>query len=328
MELDPHQQALLQAAPRLGVSATLRPDLVPPSFVEAPRDAVTYSRGDRAVTIFVGRSFPDLTAEVCALCADKHRTKAYLAGLGLPVPAGLCLPRGADPAQQHAALAALPGGTFVAKPLDGTNGEGVHMDLHTPAQIAAAVAHLIAHSAVVVEAQIAGRDLRLQAIGGRLVAGCVREPAQVVGDGRTPVSALAEARDRVVQAQNPQNRLLLDAESLRLLAEQGLTRASIPAPGQVVVLKRVANIGQGGAPVDVTDALHPGYAAWCARIAAALGLSIFGLDVIAADPSADPDVPGAAAILELNAQPQWLHHTFSEGRTHDIPALLLGALLG
>jgi cyanophycin synthetase len=35
-----------------------------------------------------------------------------------------------------------------------------------------------------------------------------------------------------------------------------------------------------------------------------------------------------AKVLELNARPEWLHHTFSERRTHDVAALILESLFG
>ena len=330
--MDPHQRALVKAAPRLGVTATVEPDLEEHPFVPAPADVVTYRRNDASARVIHGRIFAQLSPETDALCADKARAKRFLEALGLPTPADLLVPR--DTPHKSCAAMVEPflhdalARAFVVKPLDGTNGEGVYMDLTSNAQVMRRVVGLLERGEdVLIEEQAPGQDLRVQVIGKQLVAACIREPACVIGDGTSTIAELAVEKDLRVQQNNPQNRLLLDEESLRLLADQDLEPTSILARDQKIFVKRVANIGQGGLPVDVTDALHPEYHAWCATIAEALGLDIFALDLIA-DNAHDSPMKTNAVILEINAQPQWLHHTFSEVRTHDIPALLFDALLG
>ena len=68
----------------------------------------------------------------------------------------------------------------------------------------------------------------------------------------------------------------------------------------------------------------PAWADTVARIARQVGISIFALDARVASPEAAPD---QGAVLELNARPEWLHHTFSEGRQHQVGEALLRACL-
>ena len=215
---------------------------------------------------------------------------------------------------------------FVAKPLTGSDGIGVGMDLRSFDDL---LTHWQLHRELdtqfLVEQQVAGQDLRIQAVGGRLVAACRREPAYVTGDGSSTVAELAAERDRIVQSQNPMNRLHLDAVSLELLREQELDLDAVPAAGSKVRLKKVANVGQGGHVIDSTDEVHPLYAEWITRVERKLGVRIFSLDLITEDPAADPR--HASQALELNGKAQWLHHTFSAGRTHDFPVLVLQDLL-
>ncbi|MCB9676923.1 MAG: ATP-grasp domain-containing protein [Alphaproteobacteria bacterium] len=316
---DPHQIALIAAAHRDGIAVHELGDTW-------GIDAVRYSRAGRTVTVIDGAIHEDLSHQAELVCADKRACKARLEELGIPTPRSLSIDGASDVGERIARfVAGSPvGQRFVCKPVDGTNGEGVAMDLRSADAI---LAHAWTLSGpVLVEEQIHGDDLRLQAIGGVLVAACIREPAQVVGDGVRTLDALVEERATAVYAANPQNTLVLDAESLALIEEQGLALDSVVPAGTAVRLKRVANVGQGGRPVDVTDSVHPAYADWMERIAAGLGLSIFALDVICADPTAPPDASGARA-LEVNARPQWLHHTFSEGRRHDIAGAILASLL-
>lgn len=318
LRLDPNQRALVARARELGVAVEDLSDAW-------GCDAVRYRHGDREALVFMGQQFPGLTAHAASLCDHKHACKALLRELELPVPDGVFF---FEPGQRRAELEALLArhGRVVCKPVDGMHGDGVRTGITT-------WEGLLAHweairgnpGGFLAEEEVAGEDLRLQAVGGRLVAACRREPASVVGDGVSTVAALAEARDAECRAQNPLNRLLLDAHSLELLAAQGLAPGSVLEAGRRVRLKALSNISLGGRPVDVTDALHPAWADAVARIARALGLGIFSVDVLTEDPGAGPE---AGHVVEVNARPEWLHHTFSEGRQHDLPGLILADLLG
>ncbi|MEC9396472.1 MAG: hypothetical protein VX475_02620, partial [Myxococcota bacterium] len=76
--MDPHQRALVKAAPRLGVTATVEPELEEHPFVPAPADVVTYRRNDASARVIHGRIFAQLSPETDALCADKARAKRFL----------------------------------------------------------------------------------------------------------------------------------------------------------------------------------------------------------------------------------------------------------
>ncbi|MCO4761796.1 MAG: hypothetical protein KC502_09845 [Myxococcales bacterium] len=287
-------------------------------------DVVRYSKAGRSALVLDGCTTTALGHVAEVICANKRATCALLSELALPVPNAVVV----EPGQSRAAiLRDLPSDRpLVCKPLEGTNGEGVVMGLVDDAAIVEAVEACWRRGPALVEAQIPGADLRIHVIGRRVVAACERRPAAVTGDGRSTVAELVAARDAEVQAHNPQNRLQLDAASHALLAAAGCTLSDVLAKGRVLPLKTVANIAQGATPVDITHLLHPRYQAWVARIGASLSLDIFALDVLALDPMADP-AQGGAVILEVNARPQWLHHTFSQGQTHDVAAMLLTALL-
>ena len=288
-------------------------------------DVVRYWSGDQAQLVFAGQQFSSLSGHAAMLCDHKHACKAVLSEAGLPVPKGIFFH---DPAEIHLELELLleRSGKVVCKPVDGMHGDGVRVGLGSVAEVVEHWRSIAGNlGGYLVEEQIEGRDLRLQAVGGRLVAACVREPAQVVGDGISTVAQLAHRRDEACQVQNPLNRLILDAHSLELLSQVGLGPDSIPSAGRRVRLKALNNISLGGLPVDVTDELHPTYADWVARIAGALGMRIFSVDVLSTDHRA---APAGARIIEVNARPEWLHHTFSERATHDLPGLILADLFG
>ena len=184
--------------------------------------------------------------------------------------------------------------------------------------------HRDSASSFLLEEQVEGQDLRLQVIGGRLAASCIRIPAHVVGDGRTTLGRLVEERQRVVHEQNPADSLDLDRASFALIEDQGLTLDSVPEAGRRVWLKTVTNIGQGGVAVDIGDQVHSGYRDWVRRIVDFCGATFFALDVMCQDPAQDPAESGAVAI-ELNAMAEWTHHAYSEGGTRELGSVVIDA---
>lgn len=312
---DIHQAVLMAAANRLGVRAEDLAALL-------GRDVVRYHHRGQSSSVHRGRVFAHLSAPAQELCDDKDACKRLLASVGAPVPRGV---RYSDPADPAAVALVGSGGVWVSKPVIGTHSEGVVLGITSPAQLRAAFAQSPSPDCLL-EEQIPGADLRIQAIGGRLVAACRREPASVLGDGETPLAGLIAARRAAVQAANPQNDLRIDDEVQAHIAAAGLDLDAVLPAGQRLPLRRTTSMANGGRAVDLTDTIHPDWIELTAAVAAALGMRVLAIDAITEDPARSPADCGA--VLEVNARPEWLHHTFSEGRRHDIPRLLLEDLFG
>lgn len=265
-----------------------------------------------------------LSLQAHFIAKNKHYCKHWLKRLGIPHPKSMVLE---EVAQDRSALEAFmqPGRAYVCKPLDGTEGKGIVLDCMQLDQVEAAVRRgrqQYGYRYYMLEEQVQGEDLRLQAVGGRLVAACRRVPATLVGDGQSTLQALFEQHQALIQQQNPANNLVADEQTDRLLLQQGLTFQHIPDKGQMVPVKQLANMNQGATAYDITDAIHPAYAEWIERLAKALNQPVFALDVLTTDYTIAPTTEHAWA-LEINGESYWLHHTFSEGRTHDIGTLIL-----
>ncbi|MCB9285386.1 MAG: ATP-grasp domain-containing protein [Lewinellaceae bacterium] len=252
-------------------------------------------------------------------CDNKALTKTAFADLGIPFPRSRTFTSADDPALNGFLQ---EGRNYVCKPIDNTNGLGVVMHIRSMEMVKRYFeTHRHIGPRFLLEEQLEGQDLRLQIIGGQMAAACIREPAFVLGNGRDTLAELVRARQAIMHGQNPENKLEIDEPSRELLASQGLSLESIPGAGQKVQLKYVCNMAQGGVATDVTDAVHPIYAEWARALVDYLETDYMGIDFIVPD---FREVPGeGAGILEINARAEWLHHTFSEGRTHDIPGLLL-----
>ncbi len=273
--------------------------------LDALSDRVAYRRATRAVEVVGGTWFSCLDSSTAALLDDKRATKALFRRLRVPTLA--------DAETEADWDVLLASGPLVVKPRTGTGGEGVSLNLTSSRAVREAVAAL---DDAVVEPFHDGADLRIHALGGRVLAACRRDPAFVLGDGERALAALVEALEAHTQKHNPANRVFVDPDVLGPVSMD-----DVPALGVRVPLNRLCNMALGAIATDVSDALHPAFASWVERLTEALDLPVFGLDVLTNDPAADPE--GGAVALEINARPDWLHHTFSEGRTHDIATALL-----
>jgi cyanophycin synthetase len=313
--MDPHQAALVETAARLGIRTR---------DVSDDRDGrrVLYSRGARSEVVVDGRAFSHLGSRAEFLARETHAAKEVLADLSIPTPAGI---RVRDLEAKRATiegwLASRPG-PQVLKPAVALGGEGACRGIRSYEDVLRGCPRVRdAHSAYVIEDEVPGHDVRLQVLAGRIVAACRREPAQVVGDGRRNVEQLVDLRQELLADIHPQARLQLDDEADRLLARQGLSRASVPEPEVHVILGRSTDPDLGGTAVDVTDSLHPRYASWAEAIGESFGLRLFGIDVITPAHRDDPALH--AFVLGVCARPAWLVHTYSERRAHDLPAMIL-----
>jgi len=234
---------------------------------------------------------------------DKDLTKQLLAAIGVPVPRGRVV-KSADDAWAAAQEIGVP---VVVKPQDGNQGRGVAVNLHTREQVMAGYAAALARSdEVIVEKYAVGADYRLLVINNKLVAAARREPPQVTGDGRRTIRQLVEEVNkdprRGEHHATSLSKIPLDEIALGVLSEQGLNAESVPAAGQLVLLRRNANLSTGGSATDVTDLVHPEVAGRVVDGVRMVGLDIAGVDVIAQDISRPLEQQGGV-IIEINAAP-------------------------
>ncbi|RPI87591.1 MAG: cyanophycin synthetase, partial [Planctomycetaceae bacterium] len=238
-----------------------------------------------------------------SIAQDKELTKSLLKAVGVPVPVGKPV-KDAEEAWVVACEIGLP---VVVKPQYGNQGRGVAVNLTTREQVTAAFdAAREEGSSIMVEKFAPGCDHRLLVIGNQVIAAARREPPQVVGDGQQTIEQLVEVVNqdprRGEDHATPLSKLRLDAIGQGVLAEQGLVPTSIPGAGQVVVLRRNANLSTGGSAADVTDLVHPDLAARAVDAARVVGLDIAGIDAVCVDVSV-PLEQQAGVIVEVNAAP-------------------------
>ena len=273
--LNPYASILVEEAYKRGIDVQID---------DAAAGLFTLSHGGRRIRC--RESLSDLTSAISmSLCQDKCLTHKVLSQAGLNVPTQQLAGNADDNlafVEEH--------GRVVVKPVDGEQGNGVAVDLDSIEQVQQAIEAARAFdSRVLLESFHEGLDLRIVVIGFEVVAAAIRRPAQVIGDGQHRIQRLIEAQSRRRQAATGgESRIPLDAETLRTVQAAGYDYDSILPAGQVLAVRRTANLHTGGCLEDVTAVLHPVLADAAIRAARALDIPVVGLDLMV--PAADqPD---------------------------------------
>ncbi|MBL8797138.1 MAG: cyanophycin synthetase [Planctomycetia bacterium] len=237
------------------------------------------------------------------IAQDKHLTRNLAQAIGVPVPYG----RPVADAEDAWRAAEEIGPPVVVKPQFGNQGRGVATNLTTREQVLQAYAAACQEgTGIVVEQFVPGRDHRVLVVGERVIAAALREPAHVIGDGRSTIEQLIAEVNRDPRRSDGHATVLshikIDAIASAVLAEQGCTPTSVPPAGTRVLIRRNANLSTGGTATDVTDAIHPRVALRAVDAARAVGLDIAGVDIVVED-IGQPLEDQKGAIVEVNAGP-------------------------
>ena len=155
-------------------------------------------------------------------------------------------------------------------------------------------------SAGLVQQFVQGRDYRVVALDGQVISAFERRPLEVVGDGKSTIAQLVDARrqwSREYRDLPFRTDYRLDMNLRRLK----LTLDSVPARGQRLPLLHNANVSTGGDAYDVLEDMHPKFKKIAVDVTRKLGLRLAGVDFIVQGDICE--APGTYWILELNAAP-------------------------
>lgn len=307
-------QLLIEKALKMGCKAQNISHLVNQSA-----SILTFNEVSELVVDGVPTSWTSRQAEL--YCDNKQLTKLVFENLHIPYPKSLIFDKYLSENQRNIENFIQPNKKYVCKPLDGTNGHGIQLNMTDFAGVKSYFEQFQNYYAqFILEEQIEGKDLRIQVVGGKLIAVCTREPAFVLGNGKDSIEQLITDRQAIVKTQNPLNSLEIDEIFHQLLHKQHLKLTDVPTINQKVILKNVSNMAQGGVATDVTDQVHSMYFDWVRKLCQELKMSYMGLDFMTTDYTKNP--MENAYILEINARADWLHHTFSEHQTHDMAQII------
>ncbi len=289
-DLNPYARIIVDEARRRGVQVDV-------TDAEGGFFRLTY--GGRSVDC--RESLSDFTSAVAmSICDDKRVTRRLVEAAGVNVPA-LC------PADTPEARAEFLGecGSVVVKPARGEQGRGIAVGVTNQADMERAVENARQVSPdVVVEECFEGEDLRIIVIDYRVVAAALRRPARVVGDGKSTVTQLIEARSkRRAAATQGESTIPMDGETERCVAAAGYVMDDVLAEGVEIAVRKTANLHTGGTIHDVTGETHPALVEAAVAAARAINIPVTGIDLMVKSPR-----QASYVFIEANERPGLANH--------------------
>lgn len=292
-DLNPYARIIADEALRRGIWVEV---------LDAETGEMRLTHGGRSV--ITRESLSEYTSAVAMCrCDDKRLTRRLVSEAGITVP--------------RARLATFDDSDFafvkevgevVVKPTRGEQGKGITVGVVAdkgPDDLSAALARARKqYPDVLIEQRVAGDDLRLVVIDGRVVAAALRMPPEIIGTGEHTVRDLiaAESRRRSA-ATGGESRIPLDDLTESTVAEAGWDLEDVLPQGTRLRVRRTANLHQGGTIHDVTAQVNTELCRVAVTAADAIGIPVTGIDLLV------PDVTGAEyAFIEANERPGLANH--------------------
>lgn len=248
--------------------------------------------------------------------------------------ASLRVPKGASYESFDEALANFnryQGQSIVIKPKDTNFGQGIHMleNITDRSYYKAALKDAFTYSSqVLVEEWVKGIEYRFFVLNGRVEAVLRRDPAQVMGDGKSRIEELIDQKNQHPYRGKGHLAPLVSIEKGQEerdnLEKQGLTLKTVLAKGQVAYLRFNSNISTGGESVDVTDLAAKNLKDLASQAAKAMNAYVCGVDMIVQNLE---DENSSYAIIECNYNPMMSMHLYpSQGKSRRLTRKILANL--
>jgi D-alanine-D-alanine ligase-like ATP-grasp enzyme len=137
-----------------------------------------------------------------------------------------------------------------------------------------------------------------------VVAAAVRKPAEVIGTGEATIRELIDrqSRRRAV-ATGGESTIPLDDHTAQTVADHCYGLDDVLPRGEVLQVRRTANLHTGGTIHDVTARVHPSLAEAAVRTAQTIGIPVVGVDLLVEDVEGPEHV-----VIEANERPGLANH--------------------
>lgn len=214
-------------------------------------------------------------------------------------------------------------GTLVVKPHDGTQGQNVHVGLDNWNDFSRAFQEVASRkNKILVEKFHSGVEHRFFLVDDKVVGVIRRRPASVLGDGRSTIKQLVEAKNRdrgVIHKPVP-----LRQRQVRYLARNGHSPQSVPSQNERVYVHAPSNLHAGGDAISANDDVSSEEIALVEEASRVIpGLRTGGFDVLLPRGQEDDGL----TLIEVN---HWamvsLHHFPWEGKAQNVASSLFDAM--
>ena len=243
---------------------------------------------------------------VSVLAGNKMITKRYLKNYEVSVPIGSAF-KVEDSEYIKAAFRLFDKGVVI-KPTFGSYGNDVYIDLHTEEEVEESLNQIKTHrgnTEVLIEEYFDASEYRIFLTREGKYAVLNREPAHVIGNGKSTVGELIEIENKSREdiTKTAMCTLVIDQEALRYMKNHNITFDYIPRENEKVRLRYNSNVATGGVSIDYTDLVHPSVINNCQKVFQAFpGLPYAGIDYMSKDITKEQK-DSDYRIIEVNTNP-------------------------
>jgi len=284
-------------------------DAVGASFSEPGPRLFEFVREDLTVHV-LGQRTPFADPVSIELASAKDLAYALLTRAGVRVPEHVVVSRG-DYTAARSFLEAGPAPVVVKPARGGGAGLGVTPSIETASQLERAMRGAgFTSEHLIVERQAVGDQFRILLLDGEVLDVIRRGLPQVVGDGTSTIEELMfDEYDRRLETDTTEGMkpFLVDLDCLFTLKRQGLDLSTRLPNGATAVVKSTSNISGGQSCVTVREPLDREVLHHVRAAAAAVGVRLAGVDVLAPDVET-PLASSNGVVLEVNPIPGLQHH--------------------
>lgn len=242
--------------------------------------------------------------------SDKHKgsAQAFLERARISVPTSrIFRSHDIESALKYAAQSGYP---LVSKPVSGTGGAAVSVNIKGASDLRAGFDRVLAsdryrNEDVLLQDHVPGDVYRIMVSGDEIFSVVRRVPPFVVGDGQRTIAELILQKN-VYRKANPRLRkgLIRYDRTVAYLESVGLGVEDVPDDGEHVGLAEDAYLNGGGESIDVLDETHPSILEEAIRAVKAVpGLNYCGVDILLEDHRVSVQSQ-QVGICELNSCPE------------------------
>lgn len=258
---------------------------------------------------------------VSIICGDKYITKKILEQNKISVPIGeKFLPSEWELSILYAKKIGFP---VVVKPVFGSHGDNIYMDIESEQELKDIVQNVFANTlktAFIIEKQFDGKEYRVFLTKEGNYAVLHREPAHVIGDGKHSILELIEIENEKRKERiNCLCPIAVDEITESYIKKNNILMKDKPNENKKVYLRHNSNVAKGGLCIDYTDKIHSSVIENCKKILETFsGLSYVGIDYMSKDIQAE-QTADMYNIVEVNTVPGiHMHMRPSEGKPRNV----------
>lgn len=258
---------------------------------------------------------------VSIICGDKYITKKILEQNDISVPIGeKFLPNEWELSILYARKIGFP---VVVKPVFGSHGDNIYMDIESENKLKDIVHNVYAKTlktSFIIEKQFDGKEYRVFLTKEGKYAVLHREPAHIIGDGDHTILKLIEIEnEKRKERANCLCPIAIDEITESYMKKNNISMEYIPNKNEKVYLRHNSNVAKGGLCIDFTDKIHESVLENCKKILETFsGLSYVGIDYMSKDIEAN-QTSDMYNIVEVNTVPGiHMHMRPSQGAPRNV----------